>query len=308
MKTTWSEIRQAVYRLMFLEDAEMPYYEKYLYDAANYALNEIAMNVQPIVACYEISQMPLANCVPEDERCFSHGNEDAVITIDAKASAYSFQCDGNGTCTIEYTDGTSETVTMEAERTLLPYKGFFASDDVRRLIFSGSYAYRVRSLAVYPYVYGGAEDDIPSFEKYRVYDMEALTHDETKGRMFLSFLEDVPVVRVADGTERGEDEAADYFSERGSLLYLNAQEEGTFRVFYKQYPTKITSATSDDFELEISPEAVPLVPLLMAWRMCKDDDERKAILYFNEYQNAKAGIRRPMTVGGSLHVWGGARL
>ena len=305
MKTTWNDIKTAVYRLMYLEDNETAEYEKYLPDAANYAFTEIARSVQPIITTYNVSQMPIENLLNDSDSDILHTTEDIIVTTDKSAKAYFFECDGNGTCEITYADGGSDSITMASDRTYKTYKGFLTMAGPVTLKFSGEHAYHVINLALYPCAFGETEDDIPTYGNYKRYDMLELTHDEEKGRMFLSFLEDMPAVVAVNDTDRGDFETPDYFTERGSVIYLNAKEAGQFQIFYKQYPTKITASTANDFEPEITPEACTLVPLLMAWRILKDDDERKAMLYFNEYQSAKAAVMRPLTVGGSVKVWGG---
>ena len=301
MKTTWNDIKQAVWKLMFLSENETAEYEAYLYDAANYALIEIAAQVQPIIKTYEIAQMPLGNLGPAQQREFDHEREDVTLTVSAYATAYTFETNGSGTCTITCTDGSAQTIALTSDGGYKTYKGFFNVHGAVRMTFSGTFAYHVMNLAVYASVFGSEESDIPAFGRYNRYDMVALTNDALKGRMFLSFMEDMPAVRQS--FDAGSYEVPDYFTEQGSVIWLNAQQAGRFEVLYKQYPTKITADTADGFEPEITPEAARLVPLLMAWRMLKDDDERKAILYFNEYQNAKAGMMRGLSVSGSAQVW-----
>jgi len=303
MKTTWNDIREAVWKLMFLSQNETAEYEDYLYDAANYALIEIAAQVQPIIRTYDITQMPLSNLVPEPNREFDHERKDVTLTVDRYAAAYTFEAKGNGTCTLTCSDGSTTELTLTSDGGYRTYRGFLAVPGTVRLKFSGEYAYHVMNLAVYPGVFGAEESDIPAFGRYNRYDMVTLTNDADKGRMFLSFLEDMPAVRISPAS--GSYEVPDYFTEQGSVIWLNAEQAGKFEVLYKQYPTKITAETADNFEPEITPEAARLVPLLMAWRLLKDDDERKAILYFNEYQNAKTSLVRGLSVSGSAQVWEG---
>ena len=63
MKTTWKEIKTAVYQLMYLNEGEGTEYQAYLTDAANYALVEIATKVLPILEQTSISQMPIENLI-----------------------------------------------------------------------------------------------------------------------------------------------------------------------------------------------------------------------------------------------------
>ncbi len=307
MKTTWEEIKTAVYRLMYLEEGEETEYEKYLYDAANYALCEIATKVLPIIEQTSISQMKAVNMVSEQKRTLVHEDTDVMIRItdsEKKAKSYYFACDGNGICTVTNGDGSTSEITMQANRTFSVYKGFAPASGIVSLTFGGDHAYTVKEISLYPYTFSDLEQDIPCGGKYRQYDMLELTNDPVGGRTFYAFAEDAPVIKR--NFETGEIcEAADFYTEKGTVLYLNAEESGQFEIYYKRYPTKITPDTADSFEVEIAPEACVLMPLLMAYRILKDDDERKAVMYFNEYQNARAEVMRPMTVASAVKVWGG---
>lgn len=49
-------------------------------------------------------------------------------------------------------------------------------------------------------------------------------------------------------------------------------------------PKKIDENTAEDEELDIKEELVPLLQLLTAYFVWLDDDERKAVMYYNLYQ------------------------
>lgn len=51
--------------------------------------------------------------------------------------------------------------------------------------------------------------------------------------------------------------------------------------------TPFTAETADDFELEMPKLVHKLVPYLAAYHVWLDDDERKAIYYYNMYQDMK---------------------
>ena len=51
--------------------------------------------------------------------------------------------------------------------------------------------------------------------------------------------------------------------------------------------TPFTAETPDDFELEMPKLVHKLVPYLAAYHVWLDDDERKAIYYYNMYQDMK---------------------
>lgn len=71
-------------------------------------------------------------------------------------------------------------------------------------------------------------------------------------------------------------------------LYIKADDyEGSFRVYYYKLPSQITKDTPDDFELELPLIAHNLVPLLTSYYLWLDDDERKATMYKNDYEDAR---------------------
>lgn len=52
----------------------------------------------------------------------------------------------------------------------------------------------------------------------------------------------------------------------------------------------MTAQTGDGEELGLSYEAGLLVPLLAAFYVWEDEDERKALLYRNDYEDLRAAI------------------
>lgn len=54
--------------------------------------------------------------------------------------------------------------------------------------------------------------------------------------------------------------------------------------------TPFTSETPDDFELEIPKITHKLVPYLASYHVWLDDDERKAVYYYNMYESLKDEI------------------
>ena len=60
-------------------------------------------------------------------------------------------------------------------------------------------------------------------------------------------------------------------------------------------PTKITADTDDDFEIDLPERVMPLVPLMAAYFVWLDDDERKATMYWNIADQYKEGIIASMS-------------
>lgn len=56
-------------------------------------------------------------------------------------------------------------------------------------------------------------------------------------------------------------------------------------------PTHVTASTEDDFDIELPDSVVHIVALMAAHWLWLDDDERKAVMYWNEADGLIAGIR-----------------
>ena len=112
-------------------------------------------------------------------------------------------------------------------------------------------------------------------EEYQFYVMPSLT-----GGKFLDF-DDNPV-RIDDGDEYVP--FGDFDIETGDTIVMDGAEEGTFRIFYKSAHTPYTADTADTVELPIPLRAHHLVPLLCAYYVWLDDDQQKAIMYYNQYE------------------------
>lgn len=85
------------------------------------------------------------------------------------------------------------------------------------------------------------------------------------------------------------------------ILLLDGAMDGTYRVWYRKKPARITGDTPETEELELAPEVQVLVPLLCSYYVWLDDDERKAVMYYNQYDDLKQQIllntqKRPLAV------------
>lgn len=106
---------------------------------------------------------------------------------------------------------------------------------------------------------------------------------------FLRFGE-TPVLFEKDGEELWR-KFTEYDIEMDRRLVLKADDyKGSFRVYYYKEPAKVTSTTPDTFEFEIPLDAHILIPYLSAYLLWLDDDERKAVMYKNDYENIKSAL------------------
>lgn len=112
-------------------------------------------------------------------------------------------------------------------------------------------------------------------EEYQFYVMPSITAGK-----FLDF--DTTPVRVDDGDEYVP--FGDYEIETGDTVVISGDIEGVFRIYYKENHPQYTAQTPDSTELPIPLRAHHLVPLLCAYYVWLDDDQPKAIMYYNQYE------------------------
>lgn len=89
--------------------------------------------------------------------------------------------------------------------------------------------------------------------------------------------------------------------EQNKIILMDASLPGTFSFFYTQILPDFTVSTPDDTEIPIDHEVEQLLPLLTAYYVWLDDDERKAVMYFNQFDTLKqeilAKIREKQEIG-----------
>ena len=81
-----------------------------------------------------------------------------------------------------------------------------------------------------------------------------------------------------------------YTVEQNKIILMDASLPGTFTFFYTPIWADITTDTQDDFEIPIAHEVEQLLPLLTAYYVWLDDDERKAVMYYNQFDSMKSEI------------------
>lgn len=143
-----------------------------------------------------------------------------------------------------------------------------------------------------------AIDDItvffPYVAKYEIDidedDTDMLYIDMTEQKGFLR-LGETPVLFERNGTEYFK-KFTDYDTENNeTTLVINPSgNEGSYRIYYEKQCTPINSNTPDTFELEFPLVAHSLVPLLAAYYLWLDDEEQKATMYNNLYEQKLAQL------------------
>lgn len=99
-------------------------------------------------------------------------------------------------------------------------------------------------------------------------------------------LGETPVLFEKDGEEVWR-KFTEYDIEMDRIIRFKADDyKGSFRFYYYKAPTPVTESTADTFTFELPLVAHKLIPLLTAYYLWLDDDERKAVMYKNDYQDA----------------------
>lgn len=269
---TWGEIKKQCIQLGFMKGRDFLKNREAFFSSANWAQNQIALYVKPIIKKQIINTRTPENVLEEKESSFKvrlyEGKPIAFNSLWARA--FCFQCDGNGICKIEDDDGERE-ILLSSDGTFKNYRGFCRGK--LKITFSGSYGYLIRNVAAYGITFSDNEEDIPFYDEYISYDFKKI--DER----FMGFADKRPVWQ--GNSREGETEITDYKLENDNILKLKGDKRGQFEVWYKVYPIPITSDTEDSFELEFENVACEIIPYLMGFRLWLDDDMQRAVLYQN---------------------------
>ena len=152
------------------------------------------------------------------------------------------------------------------------------------------------NIAVYndtAYVFIGGAWQLPG-----KYDLEILSKDEYNNVRFDS------VDRIVRNTDSGIETFLDYDIEQYKILVLDPSLRDNLTVFYKERIVPVTNQTVPSYEIQVVYPCEPLVALLAAHYVWLDDDERKAVMYWNEFDQlrqeieAKAFRLKARVVGG----------
>lgn len=130
---------------------------------------------------------------------------------------------------------------------------------------------------------------IPSIGKHQItqdglstgivrYDMSALASD---------FAEVESVVLDYNGES---DDFSNYRIEQGKVIAVDVSIPGIFNVFYKKRITDITTSTAETEVLPIEYKAEPMLPLLVSYYLWLDDNDEKAVYYYNQYETEREKI------------------
>lgn len=126
--------------------------------------------------------------------------------------------------------------------------------------------------------------DGTAWQKMGKYDLEYLTTDAS-GNVGFDGIE-----RIVIDSDAGVDTFSDWEIVQGNILVISSSYTTPLTVFYRERIIPITSNTDSEYKIQVLYQCEPLVSLLAAHYVWLDDDERKAILYWNEYDQLKQEI------------------
>ena len=281
---TWKDIKLATLQKMFAADgseivqdestkdylAGMPY-------AANEGLQRLATAGKFIKKSIVLSHSPAKNLVPTNVSDVVVDAKDYAITVEGGKSYY-FQFSGIGTALI--TGGDDEKViSIDSYGTYAEIKGNYANTagSPITITFASEYPATVKNLAVYSETFPtvGDEDLVQEYGKYVKYDLRKIAPD------FYSLFNNSIVY---EGSQQTYLNTTEYYRETDHILILPRTMPGMYTIYYNAYPGEITIETEDDYNMNLDPEVVVLLPLYMASALYQDDDLAISTTLRNQFE------------------------
>lgn len=260
------------------------------FSAANRALLQINA-LRPLTAIADIYHRRPENLIQgANHNIYEYTGEDVIFTASAPAKAYYFEVMGEGRWQVElYNEETGDweiQAHKDFKTTAFTPKRGLVQDDYKvtsrpvRLRFFGEYAFQVKNAALWDVVYSSDPNNIPAFEQYARYDLHSIDPN------FIELCDNpiiTPFTRLTD----------DYYFENNSVLLLPANEAREIKIKYKKSPPLLVygdSPEQDITEIQLDPELVQLLPLLVAAYIWVDENDGKAQYYLDLYYRRAAEI------------------
>lgn len=283
---TWKDIKIKTLQKLFAADGDTIPTDSSTKDyidampgAANEALQLLATAGKFIKKYIDIAHNPVKNLVPVGEQIHSMERGTLTFESDNVRSLY-FEFFGVGTYQIKVNDVEVKSGTLESRVGYSSFRSLVENpNDLKvTLVINSDYPLALKNVALYSANFE-TEEDIQTYAEKVRYNLTELVDD-------FYMLDDQPVIYEGAADVSRYMKTSDYLQEGNTVLVLERDTPGNFRVYYKAYPQSITSDTTDDTELSIDPEVAAIVPLYMASQLYKDDDNGIATSYRNEFEVA----------------------
>ena len=291
--TTWGDIKLATLQKMFsangrtiIPDTSTSEYLNGMPQVANEALELLSTAGKFLIGEYTYINRPVDPVFLQDKNI--QIVSDSVTYTVPKAKACYFRASGDVVFTINI--GESElSHEYEDEGKYVVHKVLIDNEDSDvSFTFSTDYLANISNFAVYDITFR-TEDDIPAYEDFIRIPMKEVVDDFYQ-------LYPAEIYFEGDGEPRYIT-ATDYYQEAGQFLVIPRSKAGTYTVYYRKYPPRITFDTEDDYILPVDPEVAAIMPLYMASQLYKDDDNSIATVFRNEFEVARDALSQFADVG-----------
>jgi hypothetical protein len=265
--------------------------ERFVY-TLNRALLQVALLRPATRACY-IHHDPLTNAIQEESDTPLRVTKPAPLSfIASDVKAFYLEVLGIGSVYLDRKTANGWDPFYEEQfqsnGVYKPLRGFIGDGgaDVEgevRLRIQTGYVCSVCNVAMYRDIYSDSEEEIPAYEAYTAYDVDAMVTD------FMG-LADPPI----EAHSFHQAQQSVYDVENGRVILLARNAPGNYKVTYHHRPNEVTYANSvadDETKIDLDEDLCALLPNLVASYVLLEDDPSMAQYYAALYQAAAQEIR-----------------
>lgn len=288
---TWGNIKLIVCQKIFAtqgntipNDSTTRDYLAAMPGATNEALQLLATAGKFITKHLNIAHNPVRNLLANTDRIIAMERGVQIFEADG-ARSYFFEYFGDGKYEVSVDGVVVISENISSKRGYSEVRGLIENPDDKKAVLTiySNYPLAIKNIALYSADFPSAEE-VPTFAEKVRYNLKEYVDD-----FYMLSTEDIYYEGGADISRYVR--TSDYFEEGNSVLVLDRDTPGNFRVYYKAYPQQITEDTPDDYELSVDPEVGTLIPLYVASQIYKDDDNSLATVYRNEFEVAFERLR-----------------
>ena len=291
--TTWYDIKLATLQKMFsangreiIMDSSTAEYIYGMPQVANEALELLSTAGKFLTGEYTYVNRPVNPIFAiRDNKQIINGS--ISFTVE-NARAYYFRASGDITLTITV-DGATTSTSYADTGSYEVIKGTILNSGSKPVTFliSTPYQANVTSFAAYDVVFKN-NDAVPEYEEFIRIPLKEVVDD---------FYQLYPTEIYFEGDETPRYiSATNYYQEAGHILVIPRKDVGSYTIYYRKYPPKITFDTADKYILPIDPEVAAIMPLYMASQLYKDDDNSIATVFRNEFEVARDALSQQADV------------